>query len=405
MKFILKFIATFLLVLLSYYVAIQGFSPVYELPLGKPFSGDNFFNPYSGVDFGDSIKSNFHAHTRFDNIGDFTEDDFEQIYKDSKYDYIGVSNHNIVTNSLSHRSNYIPTYEHGFNLNNYHILALDAKAYNFWVNNMLMALPRSQMQWVINRLRDDSQILSLNHPERLRLAPKSNYKYLRGYDLMEANTNNIREVWDEVLGEGNYIPLLSSDDSHSIDDIESRLQRAYTIVLGENTPQGILDAIKAGHSYGVVGRGRKLGEDHPRFKGITIERDTVWVEVDRPANTINAISNGEVFASSTDTTKIAIPTQNINNYVRFEAIYDNTTLVSNPIARNDSATRPAPLPLPEINIMWTIINSTIWGLLAILILYFTSKMWCKKKKKPKRKKIGNFENHTWGMGLKPYDPS
>lgn len=403
MKFTLKAILTIILLALAYTLAIQGVSRIYEDPFRSPFTGDSVFNPYQRLDFREVVKANFHAHTQFDTRETYTEGQFEKVYVDAGYDYVGVSNHNLITQSLIHRDNYVPTYEHGWNLNNYHILVLDAKT-NDLLDNPFMVFPQSQMQWMINRLRNDATVLSLNHPERLRLATKKHYAALRGYDLMEADGNNDRSVWDEVLQQGNYIPLLSSDDAHSITNMAGPLQRAYTMVLSPNEANEIVEAVKNGHSYGVVGRGDALGEIYPRFSRIKVDKDTLWIALDSYVDRIDFISNAKIIKSVVDTNMAVLPTADFDNYVRVEAVSDDVTLVSNPIARSKTTARPMALPIPPVNLFLTILNSLIWGCTTLFILFLIFKLWRKRRKKVRRKS-GNFENYTWGIGLKPYDPN
>lgn len=403
MKLALKSILTIILLALAYAVGIQGVAPIYETPSTNPFNGEFFFTPYTNVDLSKTVKANFHAHTKFDTKEEYTEAEFEKSYVDAGFDYIGVANHNFITNSLIHRENYIPTYENGWNVNNYHILVLGAKTNNL-LDNLCMVFPQSQMQWKINQLRDDAPILSLNHPERFRLARNVHYKYIRGYDLMEANTNNIRTIWDEVLSVGNYIPLLSSDDAHEIYNLSGRPKRSYTVVLADNNADSILSAIKQGRSYGVVGRGENPAEKHPRFKQFQIINDTLNVTLDSVANSIIVIANGKTIAQTENTNKLIFPIKNTPNYIRIEALYNNITLVSNPIARSPQNARPLPLPIPEVNTTLTIINSVFWAIATLFVLWLIFKLWKKQKKDPRKRKE-NFENYTWGAGLKSYDPS
>lgn len=401
MKVILKSFLTIILFAFGYTFVIHACAPIYETPIVVEFSGDHVWNPYQDVDFSTTIKANFHAHTVFDTREEYTRSEFESVYSDAGYDYIGVANHNFITADLPHRKNYIPTYEHGWNANNYHILVLDAKT-NDIVDAPFLFTAQNQMQWTINRLRDDAQLLSLNHPERLRFANKDNYKNLRGYDLMEANYNNDRAVWDQVLMQGNYIPLLSSDDAHSITNLAGPLQRAYTVVFSQDNDDDIIESIKNATSYGVIGRGQRLGEKHPKFKTISVSSDTLWVKLDQAPRSINFISNAQIIKSISDTSVAVLPISDIQNYVRIEVIYDSVTLVSNPLVWSNVA-RPIALPVPNVDILWTILNSVLWGILTFAVLYAMFKLW--RKRTVKHGKSKNIEYNVWGVGLKEYDPS
>ena len=382
LKYILIVAVSFLLLCLMSYLTV----PVYDFTDGKPFVGDSLYNPYRGVVEGNWIKANFHAHQKEKPRCDYTVAEYVEAYYRNGYDIAGITDHQYINREMNHRSGYISGYEHGYGVNGYHQLVLGAQHVT-WREFPIM-ITQSQMQYMLQWLRPDAEILVLNHPAQTRLIDHDIYTRLRGYDLLEINpgTGDLSSLphWDHALSSGIYSTLIGNDDAHYIDDRARWTQRCFTRLNVPNMrPATLLQALKAGHAYATYVPTPVNIQPHPhvglpQMRSFDLHGDTLSLELDRPATEIRFIGqNGRLLYTDTGcmgTYKIAPR----DTYVRSEAHFDNgVILYFNPVVRSASGERPENTFVPIINfpktiglhLVWILLIAGLTGLLLRLLGY------------------------------------
>ncbi len=361
----------------------QLLAPVYDFLPGTPFYGDTLHNPYAGLDSADFAtrlkKVNLHAHqspgrTILEPMHHYSPGEFESLYHSMGYDIAMITDHQWV-NPLSP----ILGYEHGMNLSNFHLGVLGTDSVE-WRNILLLLRPRSQMQWLVNRLAGQGEVLVLNHPSRLQFGSKRQHlSTLGGYDLIENDHTGPRGTWDIVLSAGHYPMVVSADDSH-YPEFQGRFMNRYSMVLADSLegPEGVLQALKRGHAYGVRlpwGKETKRGAGtEPRLRGQHLLGDTMVVSFVDAVDSLHFIGqNGALKKRVLGNHGRYVFTPQ-DTYIRVEAHLSNGSFVYlNPIARS-SALLPGE-QLWRVNTPLTILNWLLWLGVSAGILWLCVKLW------------------------------
>lgn len=386
---ILKVLATVILSVLCLTSVMQAFTVIYDFPPTAPFEGDSIINPYREVDSLNWRKANFHAHQRWffgATSAGYSEEEFINAYREQKYDIIGLSDHQYI-NPYGH----FPTYEHGWGVNNFHILMLGARDRS-WFDYPMMWMPKHQMQYQFDKFAKQAKLTVLNHPYRLRHASREAYREIRGYDLMEMNSMMNAESWDMALSSGIHSYLIADDDAHTSDDRESSFQRCYTMVNTKSLQEDdILEALKAGRAYGVAISTERNTAPRPHDSLPTITSiglqgaDTMFVRFSLMADSVRFIGqNGAVVASvlASDSAECVIRPE--DSYVRVMAYFPRgTQLWTNPLCRVNPG-EVIECESPQTNILFTVLNSISWSVLSILILVL---IWIMNKNSKKKRKF------------------
>lgn len=384
MKKFFKILATIILVPLAIILALQGVTAIYDFPTSSPFEGKYIYNPYQGIDSAqfsrDFKKANFHAHQSmaFGNMDfpEYTYDEFMTAYKDAGYDIITISDH-----QYRHDGSMLPVYEHGYSLTNFHTQCYGAPSVS-WLEHTVMAFPAHQSQYFISTL-SDLPLVGVNHPSRLRVGTTADILHtLRGYNVIEMDCTG-GGPWDNALSGGNYVTLTCNDDAHSFDSITHRFQNRYNMVdVGADLSlPNVVAALKSGRNYGVQLRGgvspRGAGTE-PRLVKVDVDNDTVVMELASVADSILLIGQGGVVAhriSASDSVRYVFRPQ--DSYIRAEIHYPAGVVVwLNPFVRTVGAgLQPAALPIAPVNVLLTVLNSVLWAVAALVLLWFIIRMW------------------------------
>ncbi len=389
MRIVLKTIKIFLLVLLLIVVTSRAIVPIYDHAAPTPFSGSELHNPYAGIDSTEFArefkKANLHAHESnagapFESMHSYAEGEFSKLYRDAGYDYALISDHQHINPASP-----IPVYEHGMNLSNFHINVFGAQSV-WWFDIPFTLSSTSVMQWKINRLRDDGELLSINHPHSLRAGSSAeDLSLLTGYDLIEVFVHN-NHAWDSVLSAGRYIMLCSTDDSHYPDSDNYPFQNRYTMVAAQS-PTELLGALKSGLSYGVqhIAHNTRVGAmESPRLKRVEMSGDTLFVEAVQSVDSINYIGQGGVIKAKNSDFYVF---ESEDTYIRAEIfLSDGKVIILNPIARISALT---PLPEAQINWLMTILNSLLKLAIVLVIIILTVKPSRRRRPKKRRFKYRN----------------
>ena len=205
--------------------------PVYTFEEPEPFSGKQFYNPYQTITGDSWQKCVFHLHTKswfgLTN-GENTYEEMINAYRQLNYDVIAVSNYMKINRNKTDGLLFIPAYEHGYSVKKTHQLALGTwkvvwRDY-FFPQNL------SQKQHIIDKLKDNSHFVAVNHPTMRSSYRPDDFKYLSGYDFLEVqNGTHLSEAaWDTALSSGRRAWLIANDDAHSASP--ERLQREVTFI-------------------------------------------------------------------------------------------------------------------------------------------------------------------------------
>lgn len=419
---LLSIILTFVVLLVF---LLHSYTPVYQFRSPTPFEGRYVYNPYAQTDstFAPTKwrKGNFHAHTTWDVNGDYTTQEFVDTYRRAGYNIIGIAEHQRLNLELSDRESFIPTYEHGFTMSNFHQTMLGATGVSWyeypvtWFNAPIQHLTASQMQHLFHILKPQARLIAFNHPERLRMVSDSVFSRLNGYDLWELNPSRDQgaPLWDIALSSGHYAPMIANDDAHSITNRGSWFQRSFTMV-GSPTPdaKSILVALRAGRSYGVYIPSEintfETHHDFPKVIDITFERiittpdssrlDTtaqntvqttartgeqvsqdhrLTVTVEGRPQRIDFIGQGGVVRHSVaDSSNASYTFAPEDTYIRTEIFYPSGIVLSlNPLARTEDGAYPDPTAAPIFNMWLTLLNMLFCIAVAIGLWFLIKLLW------------------------------
>lgn len=394
MRITFKGIFKLVLVLCVILFATQTYAPIYNFPAARPFYGDSIYNPYHDVDFSkEFLKANLHGHASkdgapFEKMFDYTPGQYSRIYDSAGYDIALITDHQFINPESPVRS-----YEHGYNANNCHINSYGAT--EVWRGDIpLMLMGKHQMQWQIDKLKERSDIVAINHPSRFRMGMKaSDMTLLTGYDLIEMDAKGGGNPYDIVLSTGRYPMMTANDDSHFPDSLwnRQRFQNRYTMIALDkvHTEEELYSALTSGNAYGVqivAGRTPRGKGTEPIIERISMSGDTLSVAIKDAVDSILFIGQGGKVKlsvkSSSEAQYIFTPE---DTYIRTEFHLKNgATVWTNPVARLSALD---PFDAPTINWLLSILNSTVWALLTILTIrygFFRRKRRNKKRKFKKK---------------------
>ena len=327
-------------VALSYAIA-----PVYDFPAAAPFSGPHIWNPYQEI-HGTWKRANFHAHGEsWGGITNGAQTDAQVVtaYWAAGYQIATVSDYQRIADGVDT----IPVYEHGFNLGKHHQLAIGARSVSWWDFPLWQGV--NQKQFVIDQLRPTTELISLNHPSRLRAYSVDDLRQLAGYELIELANGRFttEDRWDAALSSGRPAFAIGGDDTHDINDRE-HMAVAWNMLDAESTSaRDVLDALRHGRSYVVV---RKV--DTPMNSDIALERltaddRTMTVTLTgTPAEIAFVGQDGKVRQRSNGLTASYAFTP-ADTYIRTNIQTQRTLLYLNPVIRSDSDNDQPAMPQAE----------------------------------------------------------
>ncbi|MBC7915221.1 MAG: hypothetical protein H7Y07_13970 [Pyrinomonadaceae bacterium] len=302
-----------------------------------PFKGDSVYNPYSLVNSKHWKKCNFHAHANaWKGItnGEGTASDVHHAYDSLHYNVHCVSNYHSIDTNIQSQANYIPAYEHGYNILKTHQLVLGSQKV-CWLDYILPQT-LSNKQDILNYLSADTNaVVILNHPAMREGYGEKDFLYLNNFHCMEVlnPAGTSFPQWDAALSAGKPIFIVGNDDIHNVIKKE-RLGRMCTFVNAEEENKDmVLHALKKGSSYGVIIGNTQHADSIPLLKGLTMSNDTIRIEMDSKAAVISFIGqNGRNLASFSNTEKAQYILQKEDHYARAVITYQNGTgIFLNPV--------------------------------------------------------------------------
>jgi hypothetical protein len=332
----------------------------YIFPIPKPFTGEKWFNPYQDMDSMHWQRTNLHMHSRawggITNGSDNSEHDIWEVYRNLGYKSIGISNYQNINKLYSDQPFYIPVYEHGYGFFKNHQLLIGARKV-LWFD-----LPFGQnihhKQYILNRLRSTTDMISINHPAFFGGYKPEDFKYLSGYDLLEILNGYRNSIahWDSALSNGKPAFIMADDDMHDVSDPGEPSRRLIEVNSPDNHRENICSALREGKAVGVEikmpddenfeGKARRL-DSLPMITSVRISGDTLQIAVNKKAMEFRFYGQGgEKLGKNSRTYHGSYILKPEDTYVRAVLIYptpndsEGITLYLNPVMRTADGKQP-----------------------------------------------------------------
>ena len=347
----IRLILLFLCTLVIWFAVNQYFfCPSYNFPAPAPFKGSQLYNPYAYMDSGCWHKCNFHAHSNAWKGLTNGDDSASTIWK--KYDLLGYSVHCVseyqqINESFHNSINYIPAYEHGFNLRKTHQLVLGDDHIS-WLD-YFFPQTLSNKQRVLNVLKqNDSNIVVLNHPQLKKGYSPDELRYLTNYQCMEVLNASVASFpqWDAALSAGKAVFIVGDDDTHHINDINCIGRECTWINLKVINRRNVLAALRYGQGYGMhiaslkgespMNRIKRIKYQLPVLKSFILRDDTIFVKMNQPAERILfSGQDGKILSAFSGTSSAYYVIKKDDPYVRSSFLFrDGTAIFLNPVFRH-----------------------------------------------------------------------
>lgn len=325
------------------------FCPSYSFTINKPFSGNQWYDPYSTISSGQWIKANFHAHVKaWGGIanGHGTPADVWKGYDSLGYKVHAISNYHNIDEDFKDSANYVSAYEHGYNIKKTHQLVIGGTKV-VWLD-YIFPQTLSNKQHLLNKLKNRNNIIFTNHPGMRNGYTDDDMRHLTNYDCIEIlNPQAISlSQWDAALSSGIPVFGTGDDDMHNVFHPREMGRYCTWLNVPSVTTQNVLTALKKGNGFAMLigqkeqeshhERQQRISNDLPKLKNFSITGDTLHVEITKPAIEIKFIGqNGKVLSIAKDTSSSFYVLQNTDTYVRTSAKFsDSTELFLNPVFRH-----------------------------------------------------------------------
>lgn len=326
--------------------------PVYHFPQPTPFAGDSLYNPYAGA-HGRWWKANFHAHAHAWGgltAGQHSGAEVVRFYRKMGYDIAGLSNYMSINGRRPGDPDFIPIYEHGYNVWKVHQLVIGASRVT-WLD-FPFGQTLSEKQYMLDRLEKAGGVIAVAHPWLRNGYPVSQLRYLTNYPLMEVVRQGHAGVdrYDAALSAGHLSWVIGDDDSHNIDD-PNNTGLSWTMVRAPSLHRtDILAALRAGHTYAVRGR---HGANDIELRDVALHGDTLTVTTDPGALAFRFVGQGgAVLKLVHDSMQASYVVRPSDTYVRTVVLTPHTRMYLNPIVRWNGVALARPTATLDRTRMW-----------------------------------------------------
>lgn len=329
------------------------FCPQFIFKAPVEFSGDSIYNPYENFVSKNYVKSNFHAHSKFGlgiTNGAGTSKDIWDKYRNLGYVFHSVSQYQHIDKFGVENKNYIPSYEHGYNINKTHQLLLGGK--NVVQKDYIFPQNIHQKQYVLAKLAEDtSNVIVLNHPDLNSGYSLTDLKYLQYYDCIEVLNPSAQSFahWDIALSAGKKVFIVGNDDLHDINN-KNQIARFTTLV---NSPNHIakeaITSLKIGssiamwlpqiHNESMDDKKKKFDASKITLDKIGVEGDKIVIKFTESVLQVNIIGqNGKILYSGRNKENLEFPFTKEDTYLRVEyKTNDGIQYFLNPLFRYKSS--------------------------------------------------------------------
>lgn len=345
-----SYIALSIIIFLAWKLLEQYFlSPSYLFRESIPFHGKFIINPYQKVEFNKVSIANFHAHVSCWNgltNGKGTPKDLYVRYDSLGYDFHAISQYHKIDTFGQHFSNYIPVYEHGYNLMKTHQLVIGSKKV-IWKDYFFPQTIHNKQEILEKLSREKNNIVVINHPMIRDGYTFDDIKRLQYYDYIELLNPSSQSIqhWDTILTNGKKVFAMGNDDVHDVFKVDG-IGRFATILFGlqnkRNDPINILRsgssaAVWLPHHLNETLQLKKNRIDGIRnlINSIQLKDTTLLLQLQLKAKEIRLITNhGKVKSSWREVNFLQAALNNQESYWRFEIyLNDGTIVFLNPLYR------------------------------------------------------------------------
>jgi hypothetical protein len=327
-------------------------APVYRFAPSRPFSGTQFYNPYS-----QSFpwrRANLHAHGRtWLGITAAAQSDADVVdaYRQHGYDIAAISNYQRISASDPRA---LRVYEHGFNVGKHHQLAIGARAVAWFDLPLWQSI--DQKQYVIDCVAATSDLVAIAHPAALQGYAYSDEELqeLSGYQLMEVVNGRFttETSWDAALSAGRPVWIIGDDDTHDVTKTDRFLVAWNMIAAASTAPADIVDALRAGRSYVTLQLPDAIGPD-TTLSRVEIDNGIARIVLaGRPADVSFVGQRGVVKRTVEDTLAASYSLAPDDTYIRAVVRTPTRILFVNPIVRYDGAALPSPTATVNRTLTW-----------------------------------------------------
>jgi hypothetical protein len=357
--------AVLLVVALSPYLI----APIYRFPAPAPFAGSGLWNPYQRL-HGTWQLANLHAHGRaWSGLtnGRHADEEVVRAYKARGYAVGGVSNYHSIAAHAGVTT--IPIYEHGYNIEKSHQLAIGAHAIEWLDFPLWQGL--GHKQFILDRVHAKSDLVAIAHPNTAHTT--DDLRFLTNYELMEVINGPFvfENLWDAALSSGHVVWALGNDDSHDVND-PSRTGVAWTMIDAPTSQTAdVLSALEAGRSYAVAGRAGEHEPTETMVKDVRLEGATLTVSCEGPPAVFSFVGqNGQVRKVERHTRHAAYTLTASDSYIRTVIKTPTTVMYLNPIIRYDGVALPVPAARRRPVLTWVVrVLVTLFAAVAVRALW------------------------------------
>ncbi|WP_342087394.1 hypothetical protein [Dyadobacter sp. OTU695] len=312
------------------------FCPRYQLNDPIPFEGPVLYNPYESALPAQWVKCNFHAHSRaWEGVtnGHGTAYDIHRAYTALHYGVHCVSNYHHIDTTFSTSVNYLPAYEHGYNILKTHQLVLGSNEVQ-WLDYLFPQTTHNK-QHVLSHLAGPDHVVILNHPALRNGYTAEDLAQLTHYDCMEVLNPSVTSTaqWDAALSAGKRVFIVGDDDIHDVVSQKRLGARCTFVNVRYNSAREVIGALKTGQSYGVIIGKNQRHDSIPQLKSLTVRNHTmVAVMTQRASHVTITGQNGKVLTVAGNTDRISHRIAPEDRYARATFRYANgTEILLNPV--------------------------------------------------------------------------
>ena len=388
-RFLAKVLGNVLAIPICFFVLLCIFyPPVYHFNAPKPFSGNQWYNPYNGLDGLDFHRANFQVQSRA--WGGMTNGENNSATKIfNRYDSLGYG---IIT--ISDYMNINPfqypgkpsinAYEHGYGVRKTHQLCLGSDRVT-WLDYPILQTRQSK-QHLIDLLSYHAKVVCIAHPSLRNAYTLEDMRHLEGYQLIESISHFAKSFdhWDAALSAGKPVFILANDDAHNIDNPYDYGRVLTMVHANELQEDSIYAALTAGQAYGYevftpedisITNKPKLFTRLARLNQCDIVNDTLIISTDKPIASVRFITQDGMVKNTVqfdreEVCEVRQDISDVTNYVRAEITMKNKDILYlNPVYKHSGD--PLAGGKAEINIVATIALRVIGAgltLLGLLIL-------------------------------------
>lgn len=385
MRFLKIFLKSFFTIIVAYLALPYLLSPVYDLPEPEPFSGDSFYNPYNDIGKLSLYKGNFHCHSNTwggiisgGSDGNSPENISEE-YKRNGYDVSGISDYM----SISSQSP-VQVYEHGMGILKNHQLIIGASGV-FWLD-FLLPHKTNHKQYMLNLLKDDSNLVALAHPSWNNAYTPKDVKHLCNYDCFEILSTNRGSLalWDTALSAGKPVYLLANDDGHDALNPEVTGRIFNVFAAKDLSIRSVIEALKTGRNIGYeipvstdTAIRKKFHDEIILPDTISVIDDTLMISFKDTMKVIwLAGQGGKVKVEVVNSDFLSYGIKKEDTYLRCEAeMFNGTRVFLNPVIRGMNISNNI---TPGVNMTSTLILSSLMCISFLFAMYL---FWRPKQKR------------------------